>query len=504
MIFYGEKTVKADIRVKKNKFIDYTGLFFIGLLSLGYLLYYRSFAKLHIELSFIKAPFFVGDITFVTCAALFLLKWLINRKNLNYFTYLFLLYCGFVITKTLIGYFNWGPLSLRHAVLFCYPLFAIFSYSFYRYDFFEPKKSIFLVLVFIFILKFLGFHLYSSLTLFILALILINAYPGRLIKYALYFLLLAVFPYRLLFDTSRTFMVGNVFAIVYLSFGFLYVSKIKSKFRFILLFFFLLLVIYGLIKVSRPNELQSLVGYEGFKKGYDANMEYIRSAESTFLPIKLSDIRLFNEEGPDNETIVYNQDVYNQDKEVKERAYIYPKKEISGAVIPVVKSKAVPKLDTEKADIPSAPREIKVAYSTGLFRILIWQDAFRELRMKHPIFGFDFGRPLRSRSLEITGNAAGEWSRDGWICMHNSYIDMVYRAGAVGVLMIVFIIISFFILIRNSLRKRSLTGVLLTAILLNWFVAANFLEILEMPYSAIPLWSLFGLTSAYLLKDKTQ
>ncbi len=89
---------------------------------------------------------------------------------------------------------------------------------------------------------------------------------------------------------------------------------------------------------------------------------------------------------------------------------------------------------------------------------------------------------------------------DGWICLHNSYLDLVYRAGIVGILMITAIIAVLIWFTIVSLRKRSLTGILLTGILINWFIAANFLEILEMPYSAIPLWSLLGLICAYLFK----
>lgn len=78
----------------------------------------------------------------------------------------------------------------------------------------------------------------------------------------------------------------------------------------------------------------------------------------------------------------------------------------------------------------------------------------------------------------------------------------MYRAGIIGLVMILAILFLLVKFTAASLRKRSLTGILLTGILINWFVAANFLEVLEMPYSAIPLWSLFGLNFAYLFKVK--
>jgi len=55
-------------------------------------------------------------------------------------------------------------------------------------------------------------------------------------------------------------------------------------------------------------------------------------------------------------------------------------------------------------------------------------------------------------------------------------------------------------MIKNFLLCRSLTGVLLCGIIVNWFVAANFLLIFELPYTAIPIWTLYGMTFAYFQK----
>ena len=157
-----------------------------------------------------------------------------------------------------------------------------------------------------------------------------------------------------------------------------------------------------------------------------------------------------------------------------------------------------------KDNIPVLKRGIETPYINSIFRIFIWKDAFRELISKHPLLGFDFGKPFRSRTLEILDWASSEWGRDGWICIHNSYIDIVYRAGIFGILMIASIFSMLFFVIRQAFRRKSLIGILMTGILINWFIAANFLEILEMPYTAIPLWSLFGMTFAYLFKSKSE
>ena len=38
---------------------------------------------------------------------------------------------------------------------------------------------------------------------------------------------------------------------------------------------------------------------------------------------------------------------------------------------------------------------------------------------------------------------------------------------------------------------------MLLAVIVNWLVAANFLTILELPYTAIPIWSVFGVVYAF-------
>ena len=88
-------------------------------------------------------------------------------------------------------------------------------------------------------------------------------------------------------------------------------------------------------------------------------------------------------------------------------------------------------------------------------------------------------------------------SRDGWIAAHNSHLHVIYRAGIVGMLWVFTYLSLLFKMIGQFVRQKSLTGILLCGIIINWFVAANFLVTLELPYTAIPIWALFGLTVAY-------
>jgi hypothetical protein len=107
---------------------------------------------------------------------------------------------------------------------------------------------------------------------------------------------------------------------------------------------------------------------------------------------------------------------------------------------------------------------------------------------------------LRSPSLEILQWAQLEWTRDGWIEPHNSYFNILYRAGIFGIIFVAVIWGSLAWLIQSAFSRHSWTSILLAAILLNWMVAANFLLILELPYTAIPFWTLAGMAFAYEIK----
>ena len=134
----------------------------------------------------------------------------------------------------------------------------------------------------------------------------------------------------------------------------------------------------------------------------------------------------------------------------------------------------------------------------ALFRAFIWRDMLSDLNSKKPILGFNFGKPFRSISLEILGWGERDWRRDGWISPHNSYLNMIYRAGVVGVIIVVLFFILLVSMIIKSIILKSFIGVLFCGISIYWVIQANFMMTLELPHSAIPFWSLFGIGYAYI------
>ena len=150
-----------------------------------------------------------------------------------------------------------------------------------------------------------------------------------------------------------------------------------------------------------------------------------------------------------------------------------------------------------KEVIFSTLRTVEDDQSNMLFRVFIWRDMVQEFLLTKPLMGLSLSHPQRSPSIEVLGIAQGEWKRDGWIAPHNSYLHLIYRGGLVGVLIIIFILCSIVTLGIGFIKKKSWKGALLLSILIYWASVANFLVFLEVPYHAIPFWSLLGFLWAY-------
>ena len=119
---------------------------------------------------------------------------------------------------------------------------------------------------------------------------------------------------------------------------------------------------------------------------------------------------------------------------------------------------------------------------------------------KKPLFGWGFGRPFRSPTLESLGWGAGE--EDGWIDPHNSHLNIAYKSGIIGYVIFLLIIASFFKkTIRLLLRMRKddkiklYIGGLLTCVV-NILVLSFFEVVLEGPFMGSFLWISMGLIVA--------
>jgi len=571
-------------REEKLKILDSTGSFLIGAFCLGYLLFIRRFAELHISFSFLNFPVFVGEVLLVICLILLIVKWKLNPPGFRIWHYYLFLYLLFVLIKAFWGYFKFGPLAFRHAALFYYPLFAVFGYSFYRREFFSGTRSLLLALLLIVAMRFPSFGGYYLLMSFIIAFVLIKAYIHKTGQYIFFLLLLFFTPYRDFFQTSRAMLVANMAVAIYFLITLFWIVKIRRTYKLIIFLVFFLFLSVGILKKIEDKTVKPLLDFRQLIESYDNYSKVIaeRKNGSEWLNIiktvtKDTQVKLYNPEGdkfkkrgptaqsveqarlPTEEMQASLKELQSQiesiqlaiEQELKARAQ--PKRRVP----PVIEKEQLkvktqskrdeaeskePKPDLteqpiEQVRLPREEMQIElkelqsqiekiqkeeflkkkslVARSTKqfspssrvtnvFFRIFIWKDMLSQLKQHMPksLLGFHFGKPFRSESIEYLYWATGEWSRDGWIAVHNSYLGIIYRAGILGILFIAAIFISLFRMIKRSIKLKSVTGVLLCGILINWLVAANFLPILELPYNAIPIWSLFGMTLAYLNKPK--
>ncbi len=450
-----------------SRIIDYVLLTVLGVACLQYAQFYgKLFAQAHIQFAALGFPIFVGEFILAGCLVLMAVRFCVSPAPWNRWHGVIAVYLAFVVVKALAGYSEWGALAFRDAAMFYYPLFAVIGYFCYRSEFFNRWIILicYAVLLFMFFMK--NTNDFWLPVRIVLGLVLALRFPDRRVGLVMAVVIMAAIPYRFVIDTARMIILGQFMGAVFfiLSFG----MTVKRQLRAKALMAGCALIIF-------------LASYIFYFSGY-------RPAQNIFNIPKL--IELFEER---NREVKEKLTDFKMSKPHEVRLY-NPDTEENGK-----------KSEVSIKDIAVRLTETALPYQGGmsqgdhklgnsLFRLMIWQDLIKELWKEKPLFGFDFGKPFRSISVESTRAALTEWTRDGWIAIHNSYLNMIYRAGVVGVGLIVAV---GFIFIRMALifiRTRDTAGLLLCSGLIILFVASFFGVILELPYTAIPIWCLFGMT----------
>ncbi len=595
----------ANKAVVYSRIIDRIGLFCIGVFYLCYSMFWSSFAEIHITLPFLDFPIFVGEILLAGCLILLIFKWKVTSFRFNLWYYLLAVYIGWLLVKALGGYFAFGPLAFRNAALFYYPLFAVITYHFFSQEYFTQRIIAALLIIFFLAKVLIGFIQYFFFPYFVLSLILILKLDRKWLRCLACILLFYLFSYEIFFHGSRSFLLGNIAAFLFLIFSFILgVLKIERKYKVYFLLVMLAILAWGVLKFSRSaRQIESLMAPLRLMEKFREYDEFIQRRKKVFEPQELK-VQLYNEnsinyinkalgrheegkaQGPQEEVAaqevlaiierkldvaieetVAKKDIFEEAtlkdtvdvavgllKEQKEsllevmgdegnRDILEKKKqimEISQRSKEILKNyehaikggmadsgktdtgertldkKAHEHLLRDAMESLAEQEEIALEGVTNvrsavtkslrtfneeqgnmLFRMFIWHDMVSELAQGKPLFGFNFGKPQRSISIEILDQAHGEWTRDGWITPHNVFLHVVYRAGIVGILMIAGFFVSLFSLIKKFIEKRAVTGLLLVSILIFWIVVASFLVVLELPYQAIPFWALFGIALSY-------
>ncbi|MGE0268327.1 MAG: hypothetical protein AB7S78_07715 [Candidatus Omnitrophota bacterium] len=461
----------------KTDWVNLSALGAIGVVSIGYVLFDSTFAETHFQFAFLNFPVFISEFLLMFCFFLFVLRILVQSSGFNKWSLLISGYFCFVLFKAFCGYLEWGPHALRNAALMYYPVFAVFGYTFFQKKYFTAWTNTLLVVIILLIFLNKQYYVYYTLSLFILATVLLSRLRNRLVRLCLGGVLLVVMPYIYLCVTARMMILAHlIFAGYIIAMGYFFLTwphVLKLSIGGVCL----VLIGFGMTKFAGTERLRSIFEYKSLIKIYQEFENRIEEQRGDFM---LSDIK---------------PGVYNPNDPVEKNYRIDWQK--SEGIINRYQKNDDQLVDVIEFNGHNQNELFKANANNAVFRLFIWRDMFTELRKYRPVFGFSFGKPLRSVSLEILNWGKSEWGRDGWVAAHNSFFHMIYRAGMVGIVFIFSILAVLFIMIKGFLRIRSVPGILLCGLILSWFVAANFLIVLEIPYTAIPIWSLYGMTFAY-------
>jgi len=316
-----------DVINKKKYYLDFFGLFCIGIVSLGYVIFNRPFAEMHIQFSFLNFPIFVGEIFFFICLCLYLSKGnlKIHKKHLWIVGYF-----AFILIKALCGYMEYGPLALRHSALFYYPAFIVFASTFYKGDFFDSKKNFLFSLLLILIVVRPGFNEYWLLTCVSLFIILSNTYSKKIFKYTALIVFLCIIPYKLFFATSRMMMVANFTAGIYLIIALYLIMDVRRSIKISMATLGIFAIALMIFQFADRNSLKTLArgdiiiekfreSDEEFKEGFRRRQkgERFRGIKGSVYAKKTKRVLIYNPDRPLSRTQL-NENTLENVKEIDE------------------------------------------------------------------------------------------------------------------------------------------------------------------------------------------
>jgi len=413
-----------------------------------------------------------------------------------------------------------------------------------------------------FILAICGIGTYYNFTYLILMTLFIIKSKNNLLRLLGLVTLALFFPFWQLILVARTQVLGHFFGFLTIIGLFLLTSKIQNKHKVLIVVIFLSIVSLVLFKFRNDGRVRTLLTPQVIVQRIQEWDKFIQTEKKNYVKTEIP-IKLYNperevdipglrimpkkEEGAQSAMIVELPSDTNEETikyiESKKGSLKYlhsnktcknsSTKKITQCLPPSNLSQNQPTFTSGKSKIMATlPKDTEVlveltkrkintnppvkllakgnfneeqSYNQAIFRLLVWRDMLRELFNEKAIFGFNFGKPLRSESIEITGMAYGEWTRDGWVAAHNSYLEVIYRSGLIGVALIVIMFVVLFQLIVLFVRRKSLTGIFLISIIVYWLAVASVYVTFELPYSAISFWTFFGFASAYgreIIKEK--
>lgn len=279
----------------------FLGLFLIGVYSLGSALFYRQFAHLHLQLSWLNFPIFISEMLILVGGVLFIVMVKRGEISLTKWHGWIVLYVCWVLIKAALGYQQYGPLAFRNSALLYYPAIGVMGFHFYRHEFFSPQLSRWLLGVLLFSKFLFTLSAYSVFPYLCIALVLLFKSNVRNKFLFIGLLLLIVYTPPRMFDcqnfttldfffyTSRNRVIGHIMAFTFLfSVIFLWFVSIKKRFKTFILTLIFVLILIGVAKYADPNAVKSMTDITKVIEGYHGYSELIAEQKPYFVPESLS------------------------------------------------------------------------------------------------------------------------------------------------------------------------------------------------------------------------
>ena len=485
------------MRQKVSALCHDTLLAVLSLLCLGYAVFASDFAEIHVQIPLLPFPIFIGEIVLIICTALSVAGSTLDKdRNLRelWFLPVFMIW---VLVKAALGYEAYGPLAFRHAAMFYYIVFCaitFFALRSVRIPNIFPGIVFFTILVLKQITGLYPYFLLPGLFVSLLCLARLKRTAWKLMGLGVIYL---SFPYRSFFEGGTSFILANSAAIAAACIlSFLMVDFFKKRLKLVFISAVVGIVLAGMYFFAPYWEIRTLGTPRFILEQFQERDVLIQSCKPDFKPKKIP-TKLYAKNYTGRRSIG---DYFWKNKTAAEKNIFYLEdKSVFHEKPPGRRMLSAEKLGEQQAVLE------KIAYNNVLFRLFIWRDMVEELISCRAVGGMPFGRPLRSVSIEILEQARGEWSRDGWIEPHNSFLNYIYRGGIVGLCLVGVMLFWQIRFLYVFTVCKSWKGILLASGLLYWNILACFLVIYELPYTAIPVWVWWGLTYFYyrcLTKDR--
>ena len=497
--------------MKQKQYSDILAMFgfcLLGAYSFFAAIYLLDFSKIHIHLPFLNFPIFIGEIVLLICLVIFLM--LIRQGSILLTPWHggILIYLALMVVWVMLDYFRLGhqALAMRNGMLFIYPICSLFTYSFYRPAIFT-KTFCCLLAILLFLVGLISTNGIASFGCFLLFLIIITKIFQQPLRSVVFILALVFWPYGSFLSSARTWLVAAVVAYIFLGIIFIkYFFPLERKWKVIFSLVLMGVFMLGIFHFANKTRGKTLLRPAGLIHKYQEAKAIIKEKESFFHPETLP-VNLYNyQTGQGKKFINVTMDRTKIVPSSRLETFkpvpapaTAPHQEIIVRIKSSLETTVPPKQQVpviESHSISDEENTVKDAYNNVVFRILIWEDMIHEVWDKKCVLGVGMGEPQRSRNIEILGWADGEWKRDGWITPHNSYLHLIYRAGIIGIGLIVILITVFYQMVGYFTKRHCWQGILLSGIIIYGMVAANFLLIFELPYYAIPFWSIWGIALA--------